>query len=88
MELVIVLCSNFPLPLLQPIQLFVEEAQALNITYIYITYRIKMETTTIAVRTETLKLLQKAKNEMQADSMNNVIETLLQDSKKQKDSQR
>ena len=45
-----------------------------------------METTTIAVRTETLKLLQKAKEELQADSMNTLIETLLQDSKKQKKS--
>ena len=45
-----------------------------------------METTTIAVRTETLKLLQKAKNEMQAGSMNTLIETLVQDSKKQKKS--
>jgi len=45
-----------------------------------------METTTIAVRTETLKLLQKAKEELQADSLNTVIETLLQDSKKPKKS--
>ncbi len=41
-----------------------------------------METTTIAVKSETLKLLRKAKEELHADSFDVVIKNLLFDAKK------
>lgn len=43
-----------------------------------------MSTTTIAVKSETLKLLHKVKEELNADSFNTVIETLLLEAKKPK----
>ena len=45
-----------------------------------------METTTIAVKTETLKMLRKAKEELNADSFDDLIKNLLLENKKPKKS--
>lgn len=45
-----------------------------------------METTTIAVKSETLNLLRKAKEELSAESFDEVIKDLLLESKKPKKS--
>lgn len=45
-----------------------------------------METTTIAVKSETLKMLRKAKEELKADSFDTLIKNLLLEVKKPKKS--
>ena len=45
-----------------------------------------METTTIAVKSETMKLLHKAKQELNAESFDEVIKNLLLEAKKPKKS--